>query len=300
MRKTIWLIVVIGVTAALLFMTWRKEDIAEAEIVRVERADVNQIVPISGLLVYEDEHIVTADSSGIAEHVYVRAGERIEENAALVRLEVPYMDEVLSAYSGFLNDRLEITQTDNHRLRSAVRTEKACTVRQVYVEEGMLITAGTPLLRVSSHLQRVLCTVSPKDAEKIRPGMWAWLTAEGNPLGTASIESMGERKVDALTGLEVQEVVLIPEKEIELPEYAVLDADVFLAGSDDVLSLPLQAITERGTVWWVNDERCTEIPAQIVLHDEMRAWVQLPEGISVAVGEFKEGQRVKEVSRETH
>ena len=121
------------------------------------------------------------------------------------------------------------------------------------------------------------------------------LTVEGEELCIAAVESVGERKADILTGMEIQEIVLIPEKEIEMAEYAAVDADVYLAGSDDVLSLPLRAITERDTVWWVNEERCTEIPAQIVLHDEMRAWVHLPEGMTVAIGEFKEGQRIKEV-----
>ena len=58
---------------------------------------------------------------------------------------------------------------------------------------------------------------------------------------------------------------------------------------------PVEAVTERETVWWVSDGRCTEIPAKSVLSDEMNVWVGLPEGLPVAVGEFVEGQRVQEV-----
>ena len=297
MRKTVWSLVVIGLTAVLLLMAMQKEHIAEAEIVRVERADVHRVIPIFGQLVYADEHIVTAVTPGIAEHVYVMAGERIQENAAMIRIKAPNADDSLSVYSALIDEERigTLMENEKYRINRVVRSEKACTVRQVYVEEGVMLAAGMPLFRVSSHLQRVLCSVSPKDAEQIRPGMWAWLTTEGERLCLASVESLGERKADPMTGLEVQEVVLVPEKEIEMPEYSVLDADVYLAGSDDVLSLPLQAITARDTVWWVDDERCTEIPAQVVLHDEMRAWVQLPEGLTVAIGEFVEGQRVKEV-----
>lgn len=298
MHKTWWSLAMIALTAAfILMMTGKQEDVVEAEFVRVERDDVHQVIPIFGQLVYTDEQIITAAASGVMSQICVKEGERIGENAALIRMETPYMNEVLSVYAAghATVGTLYSAVPDDQRLKSVIRSERACTVREVYVEEGAAVAAGTPLLRVSSHQQRIRCSVSPRDAENIQPGMWAWLTAEGEPLCIAAVESVGERKADTLTGLEVQEVVFIPEKEIEMAEYAAVDADVYLAGSDDVLSLPLNAITERGTVWWVNNERCTEIPAQIVLHDEMRAWVRLPEGMIVAVGEFEEGQRIKEV-----
>lgn len=298
MRRVIWSLGVIGMTAVLLLvMTSTKEPVAEAEFVRVERADVHQVIPISGRLVYAQEKVIMADASGIAARVCVQAGERIGQDAALIRMEMPRMDEVLSVYAAGqeLIGKYAAADVAAPQISTVIRSEDACTVRQVFVEDGDLITAGMPLLRVSSHLQRVQCNASPRDAENIHPGMWAWLTAEGEVLCIAAVESVGDPTVDALTGLAVQEVVLIPEKEIEMPEYAAIDVDIYLAGSDDALSLPLHAVTERGTVWWVNGERCTEIPAQIVLHDEMRAWVRLPEGLTVAVGEFQEGQRIKEV-----
>lgn len=298
MRKAVWSLILIGLTGVLLMlMTGTKENVAEAEFVRVERADVHQIIPIYGRLVYAGEQIITASAPGIAARVCVKSGERIGRDAALIRMKTPYVDEVLSVYAAGqdLLNKYDASEAVGQRINTVIRSEEACTVRQVYVKEGDAVTAGMPLLRVSSHLQRVLCKVSPMDAGKIHPGMWAWLTAEGESLCIAAVESVGERTTDVLTGVEVQEVVLIPEKEIEMAEYAEIDADIYLAGSDDVMSLPLHAITERGTVWWVNEERCTEIPAQIVLHDEMRAWVRLPEGMTVAVGEFVEGQRVSEV-----
>lgn len=299
MRKVLWSLITIGTTATvlLLILAGSAESVTEAEFVRVERADVHQIIPIFGQLVYTDERIITAAASGIMSRICVKEGERIGENTALFRIETPYLNEAISAYVAGQEsiEKLISSKMEEQLLTSVVRSKHACTVREIYVEEGTAITTGVPLLRVSSHQQRIRCSVAPKDAENIHPGMWAWLTAEGESLCIAVVESVGERNSDILTGMEVQEIVLIPEKEIEMDEYAAVDADVYLAGSDDVLSLPLRAITERGTVWWVNEERCTEIPAQIVLHDEMRAWVHLPEGMTVAVGEFKEGQRIKEV-----
>ena len=298
MRKGLWSLIVIVLTVMLLLMmTSTEESTAEAEFVRVTRADVHKVVPICGQLVYNEERIITAIAPGIASRVCVREGERIAENAAMVRMEKILADGSLTAYAAghMLLPEIAAMEKADRIKNSVIRAEKACTIRQVYVNEGDMVTMGTPLLRISSHQQRVLCRVFPTDAQRIEPGMWAWLTTEGEKLCIASVESVGELKVDGLTGMEIQEVLLIPEGEIELAEYAMIDADVYLAGSDDVRSLPLHAITERGTVWWVNDERCTEIPAQIVLHDEMRAWVQLPEGMTVAVGEFEEGQRIREV-----
>lgn len=290
-------LLVIALTVGLFFLLISKnESTAEAEFVNVERADVHQVIPIYGRLVYTEEKIVMSAVPGIASHVYVESGDRVGQEEALVRIQTPYKDEVISAYSAANGYEARLPHIEEQWTRSAIRAEKACNVRQVYVEEGAVITAGMPLLRLTSNLQQVVCTVSPKDAEKIQPGMWAWLSLEGETLCFAAVETVGERKADILSGFEVQEVVLVPEKEIDLEENVVVDADVYLAGSDDVLSLPLEAVTERGTVWWVNHERCTEIPAQIVLHDEMRAWVQLPEGMTVAVGEFDEGQRIREVS----
>lgn len=298
MKKALWSLITIVLTAILmLIMSSTNESTAEAEFVRVTRADVHQVIPICGQLVYNDERLITAPATGIATQVCVHNGERIGENAAMIRMEKIFAEGAFEAFAAgqtLLPEMAAMEKTDWLK-NGVVRAEKACTVREIYVKEGDLVAMGTPLLRVTSHQQRVLCRVFPRDAQRIEPGMWAWLTSEGEKLCIASVESVGERKADGLTGMEIQEVLLIPEQEIEMAEYAMIDADVYLAGSDDVRSLPLYTITERGTVWWVNEERCTEIPAQIVLHDEMRAWVQLPEGMTVAVGEFEEGQRIKEV-----
>jgi hypothetical protein len=102
---------------------------------------------------------------------------------------------------------------------------------------------------------------------------------------------------DPVTGLVTIEVTLVPEQHIDCPEGAQVDVDIRLAGSDDVMVLPVKAINRQGNVWWVSDEgRCTEISAGIVMMDELHAWVQLPEGLPVAIGELQEGQLVREAA----
>ena len=298
MRKPMRSLFLVLLTAGIILtmVTNSRETITEARFARVERADVRKNIPIYGTLVYAEENIISAQAPGVASHVYVQTGDRVGEQAALIRMDTAYVEEALAVCSAVWG-RMEV-QPDlvNWDIPARViRAENACTVREVYVEEGSLVAVGTPLLRISSHLQRVTCTAAPQDAEWITAGMLAWLSAEEEKLCLAAVESVSEATADPVTGMQVMTIVLIPEKEIELPEYAVIDADVYLAGSDDVLSLPIEAITQRDTVWWVCDERCTEIPAEIVLYDEMRAWVQLPEGMTVAIGEFQEGERVREV-----
>lgn len=294
MRRGVWSLVTIVATAMLilLMLVSSAERATEAEFVRVERADVHQVVPIYGQLRYEDEQVITAVTSGTAKRVCVKAGDRVGTDAALIRMDSPIIDRAISAFAA-ASDAFPDDLSDQP-IQQVVRSEKACTVRQVYVEEGTMVSAGMPLLRVSSHAQRVVCLAAPLDAARISLGMWAWLSSEGEALCLSTVESVGEPVIDIKTGYEVNEIVLIPEKAVELEEYALIDADIYIAGSDDVLSLPLNAITDRSTVWWVNEERCTEIPAQVVMTDEMRAWVQLPEGMTVAIGEFVEGQKVKE------
>ena len=298
MKKMLWSLVLISVTLIFLLQACSNgEDAAQARFAVVKRADVHKVIPITGRITYTEEEYICAQTAGVAARICVREGERVGADAALVRIEVPYIDDALSTFAAEQDVLHQVAQnvSDIPRSLCVIRADHPCTVRQVLIEDGARFTAGTPLMRVTSHEQRIVAAVSPVDAERITPGMWAWIVTEGETLCMATVESVGDISADLLTGFTVREVVLIPEKQIELPENTSVDVDIYLAGSDDVLSIPLEAITERDTVWWVHDGICTEIPASIVLRDEIRAWVHLPEGMSIAIGEFKNGQHVREV-----
>ena len=234
MQRVIWSLIAIVTTIMLLLLmlATSAENVTEAEFVRVERADVHQVVPIYGQLVYEDEKIITATTAGTAAHVCVKAGERVGEDAAMIRMTAPLMDGTVSAFTAASDalDEYVDAELAEQPIQRVVRSEKPCTVRQVYVEEGMMVSAGMPLLRVSSHLQQVVCMAVPQDAEKISPGMWAWLTTEGEALCLAEVESVGQKEIDVKSGFEVCQNVLIPEKTVELEEYALIDADIYIAG----------------------------------------------------------------------
>lgn len=237
-----------------------------AQIVTVQRGDVHQVCSLTGYLAYADETYICAEDESRIVRVCVSAGQRVGAGDALIRFE-----------------------PDAAQDASVLRAAQALTVREIYADEHSQVQKGIRLLRVTSNRQLIRCTVSAGHAAGLRAGMWGWLSAHGEALGFASVTQLcsNPSASSAVT------VLLSPEKPLDLPEGAAVEADIFIAGSDDVLTLPLDAVTKRETVWWVHDEICTEIPAEVVLYDEKNAWVRLPEGLAVAVGEFAEGQHIR-------
>lgn len=302
MRKAKWSLLMISLTGLLMLGLLARESEeapVEARVVTVQRGDVHQVIAITGRISYANERYIYAKGNGKVTQLCAKDGQRLAAGEALIRMENAVQEDALSAFVEHsyaitdqdIYDHIEARLSDD---TSVVRADEACTLRQLLITEDSLIASGMPVARVSSHQQEIVCEVVPVDAERVYPGMWAWLSVDETSLGIAEVRSVGKLEADPLTGWTFASVVLHPEEHIELPEGTAVDVDIYLAGSDDVLSLPVAAITTRNTVWWVNEGRCTEIPAEIVMCDEMRAWVNLPEGLSVAVGEFKEGQHVLE------
>lgn len=271
-----------------------------AEFVTVQRRNVHKVKAITGRLLYADEAYILAETPGIVSKVCVTAGQRVAANEALIRIQAPYQEQELSVLlsNDVLTDVQAASNLSGLSPLTTVRSAKDATVRQILVEEGTTTVAGTPLLRISSHEQIIRCPVLPIDANGIVTGQWAWIFANGESMGTGVVTTADTVQTNTATGLLESIVTISPAQHINLPEGASIDVEVYLSGSDNVLALPVEAITPRKTVWWVNEGRCTEIPAQIVMNDEMYAWVNLPEGLTVAIGEFTEGQRVMEADRE--
>lgn len=302
MRRASISLVLIVCTAVFVWLTLMKgagEEAVPARIVTVRRGDVHQVAALTGRLTYDQEEIVLANLSGVISHIYVSAGQRVERGEAMVRWEDGGLDAVMSAVAASSNI-LEQAAADHNGLYEklgetlVLRADKASYIRDVYVKQNTPVMTGTPLLRLTSGQQMIQCQAALKDARPIEAGMWAWLFYDGVKQGIGQVVSVGSAEVEPITGLSYVSILIQPENYLELPEGAGVDADIYLGGSDDVMTLPVEAITERGSVWWVVDGKCTEISGNVVLCDEMNAWVELPEGMQVAIGEFREGQRVLE------
>lgn len=292
------LLLSMGLIIGLMLCAPAEKSVA-ARIVTVQRGDVHQVAAITGRLVFAQEEYILAPNTGVVSNVYVVPGQRVGAGEALIRCNAEAIEGILASaiYADSIIEK-ETAEKENFKTQTfdntVIRAEKPVIVREVFVEKDLPVTMGAPVLRVSSGQQQIRCAVAMKDAEEIAPGMWAWLSAEGESLGFAEVIAVEAIKADSATGQAFIPVVLQPEQHIELPEGTAVDAEVFLRGSDDVMTLPVEAVTARQTVWWVTGGRCTEIPANVVLCDEIRAWVALPEGLQVAVGEYAEGQHVRE------
>ncbi len=298
MKKTIISLVMIAgtlMTSAILIAAAVKETPVTTTIVTTQRRDVYKTIGLLGQLAYADEQIILSAVTGNIEKVYVSPGDRLADGSIVVSYDGLYLEEI----AAFCTDHgakvpAQVDDVVRETIEKTVqRTTQDCTVREVYIQQGTPVTAGMPIAKVSSTSQELRCLAAQVDAESIKPGMWAWIKHRGDEFGHAMVKSVEEYFSGTNIHTDQYMITLIPEQHIELEKETSLDVSIYVSGSSDVVSLPLEALTERDTVWWVNAEgRCTEIPADIVLCDETHAWVNLPEGIQVAVGEFTEGQRI--------
>lgn len=304
MKKVAISLGLIFVTALLVIPAGceRKHTRVNAEIIMTERADVFKTIGFVGQLGYVDERYIISRTTGIIDEICVEEGQRVAKEEALVRFREEGQMDAVSAFVAGL-DQIPIYMNQDNEWpvalisKSVQRADADCTIRQILVKKEGQVIQGTPIMRVSGTEQEIRCIAAAADAENVSPGMWAWIAAKGERLGTAVVQTV-EKQADGTTGQYVYVIRLKPEQNTDLQEGSSVEVDLYVSGGNDVVSLPLEAITDRETVWWVSDRGiCTEIPARIVICDEMRAWVDLPEGIHVAVGEFIEGQRVAEVGQ---
>ena len=288
------LLLTLVAAGAMAFSAGEGESAVPARIVTVTRGDVRQIAAISGRLAWLEETAVYAALPGTVDDILVTAGERVAAGQALMRLDSSAVDRLAAAWAA--QDQQTVAQQDVETLleSTVVRSPVNGVVRQLLVPENGPVTAGVPVALLSSSDQAVLCAASPKDAAQVQRGMQAELLLDGDVICLAEVTQVGPVTADPLTGRMTCAVTLIPEQTLSLPAGVQLDADVLLASGEDVPVLPVEAITDQGTVWRVYDGVCTEIPVEIVLSDEMNAWVRLPEGMQADIGEFTEGQRVTE------
>lgn len=298
-RWTGWMLAAtLAVVAGMLILRGGEEDAVNARIVTVEKGSVRNVAALEGRMEYTDEAAAYALMPGFVEEIYVNAGERVAAGQALLRLNGEGLEKAVSVWASQEQPQYAPDASDMQQLleNAVVRAPENGVVRQVLTAEHALVTAGTPVAVLSSSEQMVVCSAAEADAAKVRAGMQAELSLNGQLLCRAEVTEISGLTADALTGRVSSRITMKPEKPLSLPAGAAVEAEVILSGRDQVNVLPVEAITERGTVWWVHEGRCTEIPAEIVLSDEISAWVRLPEGLQAAVGEFEEGQRVTEAA----
>lgn len=313
MNKVKASLMVLGVTAAAVISMaatgaqQRGMPAAKVKTCRVEIGSVEQVLAVSGVLRYEMEYGAISPETGVVAQVYVRQGDEVQAGQPLFRLNGEAQAMTVSAALAGQGTLPEIVPAGftSAQTQEAVAQMEWLTVRaaadgivqQVNVSENGGVMAGTLAVALSGEEQSVQCGVVLRDAAKLQTGMRARIIWGDEVLTMAKVKSISPAQVSTATGQAICQVALAPEHRIDLPLGAMLDAEIVLYGQENVPVLPLQAITDAETVWWVAENRGYEIPAEMVMADEVNCWVNMPEGIMVVCGgeALQEGQRVKEM-----
>ena len=301
----------LGITllAVAMLLAWGGEalPVAGVQVCRVEMGSVEQVLALSGTLRYEMEFGAISPATGVVEKVYVAPGDRVAAGQPLFRLggeaQAMAVSAALSGRSGLPEAVAEnlggaqLLEASAQLEALTVRAAAEGMVQQVSVSEHGGVMAGSVAVAITGGSQEVRCSAVLRDAEKLRPGMAARIIKDDEVLTMARVERIGPAEVSDVTGQTVCQVSLAVEKPIDLPLGASLEAEIILCGQERVPVLPVQAVAEDGTVWWVSDGRGYEAAAEVIMADEVRCWVNLPEGTNVICGGEKvaHGQRVKEM-----
>ena len=311
MKKTKASLGVVGITLAAVctLLAWGGDALpaAQVQLCRVETGSVEQLLALSGTLRYEMEYGAISPATGVVAQVYVQQGDQVVSGQPLFRLggeaQALAVSSALAGRSGW-PDKVAANLGGAQLLEASAQLE-ALTVRaaadgrvqQVSVCENGGVMAGSVAMAITGGRQEVRCSAVLRDAEKLRQGMAARIIKDGEVLTTARVERIGPAEVNTTTGQTVCQVSLAAAETIELPLGAALEAEVILCGQEQVPVLPVQAVAEDGTLWWVADGRVYETTAEVLMADEVYCWVNLPEGTEVVCGGevLFQGQRVKEM-----
>lgn len=313
MNKVKASLMMLGITAAAMISMaatgaqQRGMPAAKVKTCQVEIGSVEQVLAVSGVLRYEMEYGAISPVTGVVAQVYVQQGDEVKTGQPLFRMNSEVQAMAVSAVlagQGSLPEMIPSELTSAQMQEAAaqmecltVRAAADGIVQQVNVSENSGVMAGALAVALSGEEQSVQCSVVLRDAEKLQADMQARIIYGDEVLTTARVKTISPAQVSTATGQTICQVELTPERKIDLPLGAMLDAEIVLYGQDNVPVLPLQAITEADTVWWVAEGRGYEIPAEVIMADEVNCWVNMPEGVTVVCGGEvpQEGQRVKEM-----
>ncbi len=312
MRKKRWIGVLsmcgaaVAVAMAACWPAGALNTACDVSLCAVERGGVERSLEVGGVVRGAEEFAALYPASGLVAQVYVRPGDRVKKGQALFRMESSAQEEAVSSLlaAGSAADEevsavarlLDAPAASGYgslagkiSLEDAIRQLEAMTarapadgvVRQVVAARYGGGVAGDAAVMLSSEESRIVCEVAACDAQQVREGMEARISAEGEALVTAHVTEIGPAYASALTGRQVKQVTLSPDEALGLPPGTQVDVTLIMQCVRDAPVLPVTAVTASGTVWWVSGERAWETPVQVLMQDERACWVDLQEGVTV-------------------
>lgn len=302
---------ILGMTvAAVLGMGMSGSDelpFRQVETCQVRLGRVEQVLALDGVLRYEGEYAAISPTAGVVEQVCVRPGDKVEAGQLLFRLDGSTQAAAVASAMMSRDSLPDIgEQLASTQLREAAAQLESLSVRaaadglvqQVNVNAHGGIAAGAAGVLLSGEKQCIQCSAVLRDALQLRPGMQARVLQSGTCMTTAMVGEIGAAQANS-AGQVVCQVSLTPADALDLPLGATVEVEIILCGEENVPVVPMQAVTGSGTLWWVADGRAYEIPAQVLLADDVNCCVPLPEGTEIVCGgeALAEGQRVKAVQR---
>lgn len=328
MRKKRWIGVLsmcgaaVAVAVAACWPAGALNTACDVSLCAVERGGVERSLEVGGVVRGAEEFAALYPASGLVAQVYVRPGDRVKKGQALFRMESSAQEKTVSSLlaAGSAADEevsavarlLDTPAASGYgslagkiSLEDAIRQLEAMTarapadgvVRQVAAARYGGGVTGDAAVMLSSEESRIVCEVAACDAQQVREGMEARISAEGEALVTAHVTEIGPAYASAVTGRQVRQVTLSPDEALGLPPGTQVDVTLIMQCVRDAPVLPVTAVTASGTVWWVSGERAWETPVQVLMQDERACWVDLQEGVTVVdcPQDLVSGQLVKGV-----
>ncbi len=232
-----------------------------------------------------------AKSAGTVAKLYVTANQWVEQGQILAELESSDLDEQISNQRIAIQQKqLSLAQQNRELEKRTLYAPIAGTVVAVNVTEGEEVTDNQSNLVTISCLNTLQVTipVDELDILNVKTGQSARVSSDAikGKVFTAKVtEIAGEGTVSS--GVSTFDVLLLLDDPGALKAGMNVNAEILLAAKEDVLLLPLDAITEQGDKKFVKirssngEEKRTEVKVGIVTSTTAEIKAGLQEGDNV-------------------
>ncbi|MDD3337199.1 MAG: biotin/lipoyl-binding protein [Eubacteriales bacterium] len=291
----------------------------------VERGDLIKTTILEGVVAYRNQQPVVSLQAGQIGAVYVGQGDAVKKGQLLLSMDSSVEENALASVTALLYQRqaLEASYGDAVTMAFAGETlslkEQEATLRQsialkqlraqadglvseIFVKEGDLVDQGALLGMVRDEATCISAALPSALGEAATIGTAAVLRT-GDHTGAACLSAVAAPLLDDQTGQAIRQLTFTPLA--DTPRWKVGDrvtVEICDESNWGVPLAPIEAISESGRIWVVEDGVATSVKADFSQRNEN--FVALPEsyvGLRVILSPdnagLTEGCSVKEAKR---